>query len=90
MTPPRHPSQPLPAEADKPRCVVDYGGMQIWDRREQIRVVLVQPAPLGITGCLRREGFTRRGEGIWDAPHNPMSITTAQAIGSAFFEKDNG
>jgi hypothetical protein len=85
VSPPRHPNLPIPAEADKSRLVCQYSGLQIFDARERIQVVLADPQPVGIRACLRHEGFKLRGSGIWEAPATPMSITAAQAIGHEFF-----
>lgn len=74
--------------SNKPRPVVSYKGMQIWDARERIQIVIAGKIPLGAGFCLRTEGFTRRSKTTWDAPHSPMSIAAAQAIGNAFFQQE--
>lgn len=65
--------------------VCDYSGMQVFDAREKIRVVLGSNPPRGIRGSLRLEGFMESADGVWDAPSNPKNIMSAQVIGNIFF-----
>lgn len=76
---------PAPPDAEKPRTVCRYLGMQICDARDRIQVVIDGEPPRGVRWSLRNEGFSRRSNGIWEAPHTPMSIMAARAIGSEFF-----
>lgn len=76
------------AEADKPRLVVDYGGLQIWDARENIRVVLKGKPPRGIRWCLKDAGFRpSERETVWNRPACPDAIMQAQSIGTIFFSE---
>lgn len=88
MTRSSPPAIPLPPEADKPRMVIDYGGLQIWDARHDIRVVLKGEPPRGVKGCLRVEGFRQVRDGVWTRPNTPDAIFTAQHIGATFFTTD--
>jgi len=77
----------IPPGADKPRLVIDYGGLQIHESRYAVRLLLIGKPPLGLTARLREDGFTRRADGTWDRPNNPHSIFAAQAIGRTFFKE---
>lgn len=79
---------PSPPDAQKPRIVCKYSGMNILDCRERIQIVIEGAIPRGAGFCLRNEGFTRCSKSTWDAPATPMSIATAQAIGNAFFQQE--
>jgi hypothetical protein len=72
----------------RPRLVVNYGGLQIYDARDRIQIVIDGAPPRGLAGSLHVEGFRRLNASTWDAPANPMNIATAQAIGAAFFTTD--
>lgn len=86
---PRMSSQALPPpDADKPRLVAQYQGLQIFDARDRIQVVITGEPPRGVRWTLKNEGFTRRDNATWEAPNTPMSVMAAQAIGSTFFEQE--
>lgn len=70
---------------DKPRLVVEYAGMQIFDARERIRVVLAGEPPRGVRWSLKDAGFEPRGDGTWDSPSSPRQIMLAQSIGNEFY-----
>lgn len=70
---------------DKPRLVREYQGMQIFDARERILVVLGSNPPRGVRYCLRDAGFEQRGEGVYDSPSSPRQIMLAQSIGNEFY-----
>lgn len=79
----------LPPDADKPRVVVDYGGMQILDARENIRVVLKGKPPRGVRWCLKDAGFRpSERETVWNRPASPDAIFQAQNIGNTFFAQE--
>ena len=75
---------PPPPEAEKPRLVCRYQGMQIFNARDRIVVVLSEDPPHGIRGGLKVEGFQRQADGSWAKPHSVMAIMEARAVGSAF------
>lgn len=85
MSPARPTRAQQDADSDKPRMVIDYQGMQVFDCRHRIKVVLGPNPPRGVKGCLRVEGFKLEKDGTWTRPNNPMSILAAQAIGKEFF-----
>lgn len=77
---------PPPPDADKPRVVVEYSGMQILNCREHVQVLLGSNPPRGIRGSLRIEGFKENDRGIWEAALTPRNIMSAQAIGNTYFK----
>lgn len=71
---------------EKPRLVVSYAGMNIYDARENIRVVLSSATPRGVRWCLKDAGFKSTDGGtVWNRPHSPDAIMQAQNIGFTFF-----
>lgn len=84
------PPSPAPAapDAEKPRTVCVYRGMQIQDCRDRIQVVTDGTWPAGARAGLRVEGFRKRSDTTWDAPSSPMSIAAARAIGNIFFGEE--
>lgn len=74
-------------KADQPRLVSLYKGMAIFDARKTIRVRLIGEPPRGLKGSLRMSGFRTYEPGIWEAPHTPANIFTAENIGAEFFGK---
>ena len=87
-TPPMASPAPPPPDAEKPRVVCRYRGMNICDARERVQIVIEGAPPRGMAGSLQVEGFRRINSHTWEAPANPMNYATAQAIGTAFFEKE--
>jgi hypothetical protein len=87
MTPRMSSPAPAAPDADKPRLVCRYRGLQILDARENILVVIVGEPPVGARGGLRHEGFRRDSNSTWSAPATPMAILAAQAIGTIFFSE---
>lgn len=76
----------LDAASDKPRLVVEYIGMQIFDARDNIRVVLKGQPPRGMRWCLKDAGFKpSQGSTIWTRANCPDAIFQAQNIGTTFF-----
>lgn len=78
---------PKPADADKPRVVCRYRGMQVLDARDRVLVVIEGDHPCGLGAGLRAEGFRRRSRNIWEAPANPQNYMAAQVIGRTYFEE---
>lgn len=86
MTPPRAPLDPC---ADKTRIVIDYGGVQIEDARDNIRVVVKGETPKGMRACLRVEGFKAASDGAWERRNSPDAIFKAQEIVTLFLGELN-
>lgn len=79
------PPPAIPPEADKPRIVCRYRGMQVLDAREHVLVVIEGEQPCGVGAGLRAEGFRRRSSNSWEAPANPQNYMAAQVIGRTYF-----
>jgi hypothetical protein len=84
------PSSPAPAspDAEKPKLQFQYRGMQIFDARERVVIVIEGEQPCGLGAGLRAEGFRRRSRTTWEAPANPRNYMAAQVIGQTFFTSE--
>lgn len=72
-------------EADKPRVVCDYSGVQIIDARHHVRVVFKGDPPKGARYCLKDAGFQATPDGAWQRPMSPDAVFQAQNIVALFF-----
>jgi len=77
----------IPPDADKPRLVHDYGGMQLLDAREHLRVKLLGEPPKGVRWSLKDAGFKPMpgDANTYYRLTNPQAIFAAQMIGATFF-----
>lgn len=76
-------------EADKPRLISAYSGMNILDARDHIRIVLTREPPKGVRYELKRAGFNPMpgDSATFFRTTNPQAIFDAQMIGATFFKE---
>lgn len=80
----------MEAEADKPKVVIEYRGLQIRDARDHIQLHFTSmPPPRGVKWCMKDAGFkSSNGGRTWIKPNTPDAIFTAQSIGNTFFTQE--
>lgn len=59
----------LPTRPISERIVIDHKLMQVFDGGDYLRVVLTEPAPLGIRGALRVSGWNKARDGSYRHPN---------------------
>lgn len=77
--------------AGKPKLMATYRGLQVFDARENIRIILAEDAPRGLRAGLKAAHFKPASALTWERPMSSQAIFDAELVAKTFCEEnDNG